>query len=206
MPIRPFIVSAMLLFAVLAARGAEAQRQGQPPRLAASGRAATALCLNAQCRMTDTSTLAILIEYGQPHGRNREIFGMLVPLDTVWRLGANPATHLVTKVPLTLSGTPIPAGKYTLFMRPAATAALLIVSDSTGMWGTDYPGAAHDRARVAMRSRNLSENMQSLSVTLVPDGTVPNAGVLSIIWGRREFTLDYVADPAGAGRAGGGPR
>jgi hypothetical protein len=184
---------------------ANGQARGQAaPRLQASGRAATSVCLSNQCRLTDTSTITVLIEYGQTHARGREVFGTLVPLDTVWRLGANTATHLVTKVPLTIGGRLIPAGRYTLHLRPTATAGQLIVSDTTNVWGIPYVGAARDRARIAMRSRNLADNVESLSIALAP-GATPNAGVLTITWGKREFSADWTAQPP-AGRAGGARR
>ena len=180
---------------------ASAQRQAQPPRIQASGRAATAVCLQATCRWTDSSALTVMIEYGAPSARGRVVWGTLVPLDTVWRLGANTATHLVTKVPLTIGGTAIPAGKYTLHLRPTATAGQLVVSDTINVWGVDYVGAAKDRARISMRSRNLSENIETLSINLVPAAT-GNSGVLTVLWGRREFSVDWVAQLP-PGRAGG---
>ncbi len=192
-----FISAAIL---VLFSAEADAQRAAQPPSLQASSRAATAVCLSNQCRWTDTSTITVLIEYGQPHARGREVWGTLVPLDTVWRLGANPATHLVTKVPLTIGGTQIPPGKYTLHLRPTATAGQLIVSDTTGVWGVPYIGARKDRARIPMRSRNLTDNTETLHIALVP-GNPTNSGVLTVLWGKREFTVDWTAQlPAGRGQ------
>src|SRR5258708_2560348 len=38
----------------------------------------------------------ISITYGQPHARGRKVEGGLIPLDTVWRFGANEAAHLRT--------------------------------------------------------------------------------------------------------------
>jgi len=191
----PFLSAAFLFSAGIS------NAQAQAPRLQASGRASTAVCVSNQCQMTDTSALTVLIEYGQTHARGREVWGTLVPLDTVWRLGANPATHLISRVPLTIGGTRLPAGKYTLHLRPTASAGHLIVSDTTGVWGTPYIGAAKDRARIPLRSRNLSENIESLNIVLVPDGTTPNAGVLQIIWGKREFSVNWTAQVP-AGRAG----
>jgi hypothetical protein len=188
-----FASAAVLLLALAGTASAQ--------RLQASGRAATSVCVSNQCRMTDTSLHTVFIEYGQPHARGREIWGTLVPLDTVWRLGANTATHLIAKVPLTIGGTAIPAGTYTLFLRPTAGAGQLVISNATGSWGTEYAGAERDRARIPMRSRNLSENIESLSIALVPNTTTGDSGVLTIAWGRREFAVDWSA-LLSAGRGG----
>jgi hypothetical protein len=148
--------------------------------------------------MTDTSSVAVLIEYGQTHARGRTVWGSLVPLDSVWRLGANTATHLVTKVPLTVGGTSLPAGKYTLHLLPTASAGHLIVSDTTDVWGLPYVGAAKDRARIPVRSRTLTESIETLHLALVPSGTAANNGVLTITWGTREFSVDWSAQLSGS--------
>ena len=58
----------------------------------------------------------IAIRYGQPHARGRKIEGGLIPLDTVWRFGANEATTLHSDVDFTLGQLAIPRGDYTLFV------------------------------------------------------------------------------------------
>src|ERR1700729_2427033 len=52
---------------------------------------------------TASATVAggtIDIHYNTPHMRGRKIMGELVPYGQVWRTGANPATTLITSVPL----------------------------------------------------------------------------------------------------------
>jgi hypothetical protein len=185
--------SAALVFVSLASP-VSAQRGGAP-RLQASGRASTSVCMQNSCRATDTTGLTILIDYGQVHARGREVWGSLVPLDSVWRLGANTATHLFSKVPLTIGGTAIPSGKYTLHLRPTANGGQLVVNDSLNGWGIPY-APAKERARIEMRSRNLTDNVESLAIALVPNAA-GNGGVLTIAWGKREFAVDFVAQLAG---------
>lgn len=85
----------------------------------------------------------VVIDYGQPAMRGREIWGKLVPFDTVWRLGANSATQLKTDKDLDIGGKTVPAGLYTLWLLPTAKGASLIVgTQSTApaapLWGTDF--------------------------------------------------------------------
>ena len=47
----------------------------------------------------------IKITYSQPQKRGREVFGNLVPLDEVWRTGANEATELTTTKNIQVNGT-----------------------------------------------------------------------------------------------------
>jgi len=84
----------------------------------------------------------IMIDYGRPAKRGREIWGTLVPYDTTWRLGANAATQFRTDKDLDIGGVHVPAGFYTLWLLPTAKTAWLIVNKQTGQWGT-----AHDRSQ-----------------------------------------------------------
>jgi hypothetical protein len=86
---------------------------------------------------------SVVIDYGQPAMRGREIWGKLVPFDTVWRLGANSATQLRTDKDLDIGGKTVPAGLYTLWLLPTAKGASLIVGTQSSppaapLWGTDF--------------------------------------------------------------------
>ncbi len=61
---------------------------------------------------------SVTLDYGSPRVKGRKIYGELVPFGQVWRTGANEATALVTPVDLTLGGTTVPAGSYTIFTVP----------------------------------------------------------------------------------------
>ena len=91
----------------------------------------------------------LLIDYGRPSRRGREIFGSLVPFDQVWRTGANAATTLVLDGPVQVGNTPLAAGTYTLYSLPARDGWTLIVNGQTGQWGTEY-AEARDVARVPL--------------------------------------------------------
>src|SRR5688572_9338280 len=145
--------------------GAQARQGGggQPQAVSfrASGRATAAL------EVTGGGGFGarIVIDYGQPHARGREVWGGLVPFDTVWRFGADRATHLTTDVPLTVGGTQLPAGSYTLAMYPSRTAPRLIVNSRTRQWGVPY-NAEGELHRIPLRSRALTEPRESLTITL----------------------------------------
>lgn len=140
---------------------------------------------------------SIRINYGQPHLRGRTLHtGNLVPLDSVWRLGANEATELETGVDLTIGGQRVPKGKYTLYALPTAAGWKLIVNKNTGQWGTDYK-AEHDLVRIDLRRKILSAPVESLSIWLIPStqrGGVPS-GELRIAWGTVELSTDWAMRP-----------
>src|SRR3989440_12817701 len=86
----------------------------------------------------------ITIVYGRPYtkdpktGEKRKIWGALVPYGKVWRLGADEATLLTTDKDITIGGTSIAAGTYSLYLWPEESGAKLIVNKQTGQWGTKY--------------------------------------------------------------------
>src|SRR5512139_3824008 len=102
-----------LQFAVMAALlagGQAAVAQAPPPRMAASSYASVEVHVNArhisggwyQEEAASSGPTRIAITYGQPHARGRRVEGGLIPVDTVWRFGANTATTLHTDLDLSL--------------------------------------------------------------------------------------------------------
>jgi hypothetical protein len=182
--------------------------QPAPLRFAASSFASVEVHLNARrigsrwyeedAGLTGPSRIAI--RYGQPHARGRQIFGRLVPLDTVWRFGANEATALHTDVDMVVGDLRIPRGDYTLFILYGKTGTQLIVNRGTAMWGTDYD-ASKDLGRIPLASRTMAEPEESLTIYLVPesarpaDGYAEMRGVLRIEWGTTELSTRWSVAP-----------
>ena len=140
----------------------------------------------------------VTIRYGQPHARGRQIVGQVVPLDSVWRLGANTATELRTDVDLMLGGVRIPHGVYSLWALPSVKGWELIVNREVGQFGTspDYTPSM-DLARIPLRVRTTTDPVESLSIYLIPDAVVRGQpattprGTLKIMWGTVELSLDW---------------
>jgi hypothetical protein len=186
--------AALSLCALVALPLAAQARQGAPPQAAfrASSRATSALDVSG----VGGFAARIVIDYGQPHARGREVWGSLVPFDSVWRLGADRATHLTTDVPLTIGGTAVPAGSYSLAMLPSRTAPRLIVSTRTRQWGVPW-NPEGELQRIPLRSRTLTEPRESLTITLIPTnvtgGSAAGTGTLAIQWGNMEYAVDFTA-------------
>jgi hypothetical protein len=192
---------------LLLAPGLDAQQAAPRPNVAPSGRVTTSVAFDGRFlrgRGADwgwfTGTPAhsgpsrMIIDYGQPHARGREIFGGLVPYGEVWRLGANWATTLMLDVEMRIGDLELPRGEYTLWLVPRADGGELVVSEETRQWGTDYD-ATRDFGRTPVRRRDLAEHHESLVITLepvVPEGEyrVPS-GTLRIAWGRAEYATDW---------------
>ena len=122
----------------------------------------------AECKFSDGKTIAV--DYSSPRMNGRKIYGGLVPLGQVWRAGANEATTFVTTADITVGGKAVPAGSYTIFAIPNAGKWALIISKTTGEWGTDYSGEANDLARVDMKVSALPSPVENFIIALDQTG------------------------------------
>ena len=129
---------------------------------------------------TSVAGAALTVRYSRPSTRGRAIFGNVVPWNQVWRTGANQATIFETSADLVIAGTPVPAGKYSLWTLPSPGGWKLIVNKNTGQWGTDY-NAQYDLARVDMAVERLSQPVEQFTVAIEPRG---KGGVLKLEWER----------------------
>ena len=107
---------------------------------------------------------SLTIAYSSPRAKGRTVFGGLVPYGEVWRAGANEATTFVTDADLTIGGKTVPAGSYTLFTIPDKDKWTLIISKKTGEWGTPYPGAESDFARIDMTPSTLPATVENFTI------------------------------------------
>lgn len=181
-------IATLLLLATGSAAGAQ-----QPTLQAAPSTRATVTVSLAPPRGAQGLTPGkIMIDYGQPHLRGRRLHTAgLVPLDSVWRLGANSSTSLETDVDLVIGNLTVPKGKYSLYALPTAAGWKLLINKNTGQWGTQY-AAEHDLGRVELRKRTLTSPVESFSMWLVPSGQagVPR-GELRFAWGDTELSADW---------------
>jgi len=129
----------------------------------------------------------VSVDYSAPSMRGRKIMGELVPYGKVWRTGANSATKFHTDSDLTVNGTKVPAGDYTLYTLPSESGWKLIINKQTGQWGTEYD-QAQDLARVDLTRKALSAPVDQLTIAIEPAGS---GGVLKISWETTELTVPF---------------
>jgi hypothetical protein len=122
---------------------------------------------------------SITIDYSSPRLKGRKLGKELAPYGEVWRTGANEATTFVTTADVTVGGTPVPAGNYTLFTIPNQDKWVLIISKKTGEWGTNYPGPSNDLARIDMKVSTLPSPVENFTISFAKS---PNGGTLNLEW------------------------
>jgi hypothetical protein len=126
------------------------------------------------------------IHYNAPHMRGRKIMGELVPYDKVWRTGANPATTLITSVPLKFGDLLVPAGTHTIYSLPNPGTWQLIINNQTGQWGLTY-NQDQDLGRIPMKAKSMTVPQEIMSITF--ENTTADSTELHIRW---ETTDRYV--------------
>jgi hypothetical protein len=106
----------------------------------------------------DVGFTSISITYGRPTQRGRNLFGELVPWDSVWHPGADSATRVAINHDITIEGRELKAGAYSLWLIPRRDAPwTLIVSAQDRAFHKPYPGADHDVLRVNIAPMQTSQ-------------------------------------------------
>ena len=135
----------------------------------------------------------IFISYGRPAVRERTVWGgTLIPFDTIWRTGANEATHLATSKTIVLGDMTLAPGLYTLWTQHTRSGTFLIVNKQVGQWGTEY-SAAQDIGRMKMDLAKTPEHIEDFTITVRATG--PNRGAMDFAWGDSVATATFSVRP-----------
>ena len=75
----------------------------------------------------------VSLEYSRPSAKGRVIFGDLVPLDEIWRTGANASTKITFEEAAYIGGNPIDSGTYALYTIPGKKEWTVIIHSNLKM-------------------------------------------------------------------------
>jgi hypothetical protein len=176
----------------------EVTRLSTPPDVAGIGARFAALETSSggvkQLSVRDTArgtigSASFAIDYGRPLARGRVLLGDVIPLDRVWRTGANAATQFTTSSAITLAGLRLPKGTYTLWTVPRENGADLIVNKQVGQWGTEYH-ASFDLGRAALNAQTSTAPVEEFTISIAPSDA--RHGMLVLEWGTFRWTAPIV--------------
>ena len=77
----------------------------------------------------------VTVDYSRPSSNDRKVFGNLVPMNQLWRTGANGSTDITFKSEANFNGITIPAGKYALYTIPSMNDWEVILYKDSEQWG-----------------------------------------------------------------------
>jgi len=129
----------------------------------------------------------ISVDYGRPYVKGRKIMGELVPFGQVWRTGANAATGFVTDTPITIGGTSVPAGKYTMYTLPGENEWKIIINKQTGQWGTEY-NEGQDLARITAKPSKTAQAVEQFTISFEKKGG--DAATMKLEWENTSVAVD----------------
>lgn len=154
------IFATLAAAAVLVAATSPVAAQFVPPRV------------SPQAMVSQTiGTTQITINYSRPSVRNRTIWGELVPYGQVWRTGANEATTFTVTDNVTINGSPLPAGTYSLATLPGKTEWTIIFNKDRDLWGTYQYKQENDALRVTAKpvESPFTESLEFSFATITED-------------------------------------
>ena len=118
----------------------------------------------------------ITLDYSRPSVNGRVIFGDLVPFGSHWRAGANQNTKVTFSKPVTIAGTDVAAGTYSLSMIPNKGTWTVILNTKTDMWGVDGYSQEQDVLRVEVTPQAIAP-VETMHLSL-ENITVSNAEIV----------------------------
>lgn len=90
----------------------------------------------------------ISVEYSRPSARGRVVFGDVVPMNEIWRVGANASTKMTFGEDVKVAGKELKAGTYSVYIIPTEKTWTIIFNTNLTLWGSDGYNAEEDAIRV----------------------------------------------------------
>jgi hypothetical protein len=115
------------------------------------------------------------VTYSRPMKNDRNIFGELIKYGEVWRLGANESTELFLYQDVTLSGTKLEAGRYTIYAVPNEKEWEVHVSSDLDNWGAyAFKPAESTIVKLTVPTEQTEETLEAFSIVFekIDDNTV----------------------------------
>ncbi len=162
------LTTMVLAAGLLVASAAVAQRGDDSGRASKNGR--------TECEIDG---VGIVLEYGRPNVKDREIWGALVPYGKVWRTGADEATTITFGGDVMVEGESLPAGTYSFFTIPGEDEWTVIFNNVAQQWGAFRYDEGEDALRVTVTPRE-GEHVESLDFVADEDAVVLRWGKLEV--------------------------
>jgi len=128
----------------------------------------------------------VTVTYHRPGVKGRLVWGELVPLDKIWRAGANQATTIEFSHDVTIEKTLVPAGKYSLFILPTQKDATFIINKNAELNGTFGYKQEEDVVRTTIKAEYLN-HMEWLQFSF--SKLRNNSALLSMHW--EDFSVGF---------------
>ena len=111
-----------------------------------------------------TEPLIARVIYSRPQTNGRVIFGVLLEMGKLWRLGANEATEIEFFQAVRIGGVRVRKGRYTVYCIPYEEKWTMIINRDTDTWGSFKYNEAKDVTRLDVPVVKMTDNTESMSM------------------------------------------
>jgi len=122
----------------------------------------------------------VKISYSRPAVKNREIWGKLVPYNTVWRAGANEATKVTFSSDVIIEGKSLKAGSYSFFTIPNKNEWTIIFNKVADQWGAFQYNESEDALRIKVKPKKSNHFHEWLTYEITK--TDDYSAIISLVW------------------------
>ena len=151
--------------------GATAQAQINTPQASPTTKLETTIGLTS-----------VKVEYSRPgvKGRDKAIFGGLVPYGEVWRTGANASTKVTFDDSVSIKGKMVAPGTYALYTIPGDNEWTVILNNDLTLWGAGGYDEAKDALRVKVKPGSITEPAETFTIDF--SNYQNNSANLNMMW------------------------
>jgi len=128
-----------------------------PPRAATRGFAKTVEAKKA-------TEPVIRVIYSRPQKKGRNIFGGLEEFGTMWRIGANESTEILFFKEVTIGGSKVSAGRYTMYAELGEKEWKVVINTDTDGWGAYHYNADNDVASITVPVEKVKNTIEAFSI------------------------------------------
>jgi hypothetical protein len=164
---------------LLALSTALAQPGNSAPKFPPASPTAT---IKQQVGLTD-----VTIVYSRPSLRGRTMIGGANPYGAVWRTGANEPTKITFSTDVTLNGTAIPAGTYSLYSIPGKDEWTIIIYKDTKLWGAFGYDQSKDLVRFKAKPITISHRVESFTIEFT--NLQDDSAIILLQWDKMEVPI-----------------
>lgn len=131
------------------------------------------------------------IEYSSPGVKGRKVWGTVVPMDKVWRAGANAPTKLTASREFTFGGKKVPAGSYSLLMIPGKANWSVMLSSDPGANQNSYD-TKKEVARASVKPETMPSSRERL--TYIFSDATDDSVKLDLEWEKTRIRIPISVD------------
>lgn len=122
------------------------------------------------------------ITYSRPSVKERTIFAEdgLVPMEKLWRTGANAASTISFSTDVTIGGSKIPSGTYSILSIPGTKEWVIMLNSDAGLRGTNGYDENKNVATIKVEPMSFPMNVETM--TFVIGDVTATTAMIGLIW------------------------